>query len=182
MTELPLTSIFADEAPSSIDRSGGGSVSEDADVIEPGETVRLKNTTWTPASPIDVIGPGGETVAEGNATPRFRFTPERTGTFRFVAPDGTKVTSVDVESGDGNSGEESTGSPEEWVNTEEPPSPTERAIELPGVVAADNESGMRIASALRNDASNNREGFRGGKVFAALAVILGLLWGVFGGN
>lgn len=165
---IPVSHVYVGEAPESIDRSSNEAYQADRDEFNPGETLRFKRATFTDESPevwtFRVAEDGrphkvGPAIKIGRVTPSARWTPTEPGRWevhtRPEKPDkpkserpDTKITGYTVEPGDGNAGEETSGSADDWTNTEEP-GPEIEPENYAGIVNADNEQGIALAPDLR---------------------------------
>lgn len=169
---LPPSHVYVAEAPSSIDRSSASAVQSDSDKIESGETLRFKRATFVSSSPevwVMRVDPNtrrqvGPSTKIGRISPSARWTAGRPGRYevhtRPTKPDkpkserpDTKITGYTVESGSGNTGEETVGDPSDWTNTEEP-GPDIDPANYRGIVNADNEEGVALAPELRREGAS----------------------------
>jgi hypothetical protein len=164
--------VYVGEAPESIDRSSNAAYQADGDRFEPGETLRFKRATWSdlegpvyafrvnessnyrekvgPATRIDSVNAHARWTAgtpgryEVWTVPR---KPAKTGEMP-----GEKVTAYTVESGDGNRGEETVGSADDWTNVDS--STQIDPSNYAGIVNADNEQGIALAPSLRREGAS----------------------------
>jgi hypothetical protein len=147
LDEYPFRPIR--EAWSSIDRSSAERVQEDAQTLETGELLIPKQEVymnWPRRA--TVVGPDGSTVYSGRLDTNARCKVEKAGRYRVVRS-GETVGTFEVVSGTGNSGEETTGDPDDWTNVDN--SNEIDPSNYAGIVNADNEQGIALAPSLRRE-------------------------------
>jgi len=138
------------EAPSSIDRSSAESVQDDAQRLVVGETLKFDNDISLKYGSVqgEVIAPDGSTVWSGIINPNTTFVADQAGEWTLRGPGGV-IDRATVHSGNGNDGEETTGSPDDWTNVDN--SDAIDPSEYAGIVNADNDEAVALAPALRRE-------------------------------
>jgi hypothetical protein len=157
------------------------------------ESIRLNGQTFVSGEPvIEIVGPNGNVEQVGKLNQFLSWTASKpTGRYTVQTASGDWIGGYSVVSAEGFDVPEVSGdgpATEEFVNSQEPTSGTEYALETPGVVAADDADGMADAPAPESeevadaidagvdpstvDTTTGQSGGSGGGVIGAVGVVV----------